>query len=288
VVSSAVAPLAIALGLMGAGGGRGVATWGTIVKRLTPLTETYSLGLVQAGINIRPQDLVIGIAAGAVVAWVAYMVALKPDPLQGFIALPVMLIAAFVVCGMIVRRLIARRLAKFTNQLELVLRLMVSGLRAGLSVRQALMMVVEQAQDPARHEFMRVIGQTNIGISVYDALDQLAQRLTSNEMTMLTRAIRLQSQTGGNLAKVLEQLASTIKERRRLARKIKAITSEGRATGGIISALPVGVGVMIMLTNPEMRIAMFGTQIGHLALGIAITLEGVGAFILMSMVKVDI
>jgi tight adherence protein B len=287
-VVSSLAPLAIAVGLTGAVGLLVVATWSRILKALTPLTETYSLGLVQAGINIRPQDLVIGIVTAAVVGWIAIMVFLKPEPLQGLIALPVLLLVAFGVCRIIVRRLIARRLAIFTNQLELVLRLMVSGLRAGLSIRQALTMVVEQSPDPARHEFMRVIGQTNIGISMYDALDQLAQRLTSNEMTMLTRAIRLQSQTGGNLAKVLEQLATTIKERRRLHRKIKAITSEGRATGTIISALPVGVGIIIMLTNPNMRDATLNTQIGHLSLGLAAALEGIGAFILMSMVKVDV
>jgi tight adherence protein B len=200
----------------------------------------------------------------------------------------VLLLVAFGICGIVVRKLIARRLNKFTNQLELVLRLLVSGLRAGLSIRQALVMVVEQAADPARQEFMRVIGQTNIGLSMYDALDQLAARLASNEMTMLTRAIRLQSQTGGNLAKVLEQLAATIKERRRLQRKIRAITSEGRATGGIISALPVGVGLMILLTNENMRDAMFTTSIGHMALGLAVALEGTGMFIMAMMIKVDI
>jgi tight adherence protein B len=216
------------------------------------------------------------------------MVGFKPDLLQGLLALPILIVFAFVVCGIVVRKLIARRLATFTNQLELVLRLIVSGLRAGLSIRQALLMVVEQSPDPARHEFMRVIGQTNIGMSMYDALDQLAVRLTSNEMTMLTRAIRLQSQTGGNLAKVLEQLASTIKERRRLQRKIKAITSEGRATGGIIGALPIGVGVMVLLMNSEMRDAMFNTYIGHLAFGLAVALEGIGIFVMMMMIKVDI
>jgi tight adherence protein B len=280
--------MAIALGLMGAVGLLVVSTWGRIVKGLTPLTETYSTGLVQAGINVRPQDLVIGIAAGAVVAWVGYMVVLKPDPLQGLIALPVLLVVAFGLTRIIVRKLIARRLAKFTNQLELVLRLMVSGLRAGLSIRQSLTMVVEQSPEPARHEFMRVIGQTNIGVSMYDALDGLAERLRSNEMTMLTRAIRLQSQTGGNLAKVLEQLASTIKERRRLQRKIKAITSEGRATGSIIGALPVGVGILILMTNANMRAAMINTAIGHYALGLAIVLEGIGIFILSLMIRVDI
>jgi tight adherence protein B len=280
--------MAIAFGVMGAVGLLVVATWSRIVKALAPLTETYSVGLVQAGIEVRSQDLVIGLAAGAVVAWVGYMVAFKPDLLQGIIALPVLLLIAFGLCGIVVRQLIARRLTKFTNQLELVLRLMVSGLRAGLSIRQALIMVIEQSPDPARHEFMRVIGQTNIGISMYDALDQLATRLKSNEMTMFTRAIRLQASTGGNLAKVLEQLASTIKERRRLERKIKAITSEGRATGSIISALPVGVGIMIMVTNEGMRSAMINTQIGHFALALAVVLEGVGIFILAMMIRVDI
>ncbi len=282
------APLLIALGVMGAVGLLVASTWSRIVQRLTPLTETYSLGLVQAGINIRPQDLVISIASAAVVAWVAYMVVFKPEPLVGLLALPVALVLAFGACRTIVRNLITRRRNKFTNQLELVLRLIVSGLRAGLSIRQALVMVVEQSPDPARHEFRRVIGQTNIGMSMYDALDLLAGRLASNEMTMLTRAIRLQAQTGGNLAKVLEQLASTIKERRRLHRKIKAITSEGRATGGIISALPIGVGIMILLTNPNMRASMFNTQIGHMAFGLAVALEGIGAFILAMMVRVDI
>jgi tight adherence protein B len=281
-------PILIALGMTGAVGLVVAATWGRIVKLLTPLTATYSTGLVQAGINIRPQDLVIGIATGAVVTWVAYMVICKPDPLMGLLALPVLLVAAFGGCRIVVRKLIARRLAKFTTQLELVLRLMVSGLRAGLSIRQALMMVVEQSPDPARHEFMRVIGQTNIGLSMYDALDGLAERLVSNEMTMLARSIRLQSQTGGNLAKVLEQLASTIKERRRLERKIKAITAEGRATGGIISALPIGVGLMILGTNAGMRDAMLNTDIGHMALGLAIALESIGVFVLAMMIRVDI
>lgn len=285
---NSLAPIAIGLGVLAAVGLLAVANWSRIVEAFAPLTKTFSLGLVQAGINVRPQDLMLGLTAGAVVVWIGYMVVFKPDLVLGIVALPVLVLAAFGLCGLVLRRLIARRLAQFTNQLELVLRLMVSGLRAGLSIRQALLMVVEQSPDPARREFMRVIGQTNIGISMYDALDQLSVRLKSNEMTMFTRAIRLQASTGGNLAKVLEQLAATIKERRRLERKIKAITSEGRATGSIISALPVGVGVMIMLTNEGMRNAMIYTQIGHLALGLAVVLEGVGIVILAMMIRVDI
>jgi tight adherence protein B len=282
------APMAIFLGGTVAIGLLVISTWSTIVKRLAPFAATYSTGLGQAGINIRPQDLVIGITTGAVVSWVAYMLLFKPDLLQGIIALPVLLLVGFGVCRIIVQQLISRRLAKFGNQLELVLRLISSGLRAGLSIRQAMVIVIEQAPDPARYEFMRVVGQTNIGMSLYDSLDLLAARMPSNEMTMMTRAIRVQAQTGGNLANVLDQLASTIRDRRRLARKIKAITSEGRATGMIISALPVGVGAFILIANPNMRDAMFFTTIGHYSLGLAIVLEGLGIFILALMIRVDI
>src|SRR5271154_5723838 len=114
----ALAPAMIFLGGTAAVALLVVSTWSTIVKRLEPFTQTYSTGLGQAGINIRPQELVIGIATGAVVAWVAFMFFFKPDLLEGLIALPVLLLVAFGACRVFVQRLIARRLAKFGNQLE--------------------------------------------------------------------------------------------------------------------------------------------------------------------------
>lgn len=285
---SAFVPAAIFIGGIAAVGLLVMSSWGRVVKALAPLTETYSVGLQRAGFNVRAQDLVMGVVGGAVVAWVSYMLIARPSPLVALLALPLLLLLGFGVCRAVVQRIIAKRLAVFTNQLELVLRLISSGLRVGMSIRQAMMLVIEQSPDPARHEFMRLIGQTNIGMSVYDALDILAKRMPSNEMTMMARAIRLQSQTGGNLAKVLEQLATTIKDRRRIQRKIRAITSEGRASGGIIGALPVVVGALIMALNPSMRDGMFETAIGHYAMLTAFIFEGTGIFILSRIVRVDI
>ena len=106
---------------------------------------------------------------------------------------------------------IARRLDAFITQLELALRLIAGGLRVGLGLRQALTIVIEELPDPARYEFLRVIGQTNIGVSILDAMDDLAERMPSNETLMMARVIRMQSQTGGDLARVLEQLAERSK-----------------------------------------------------------------------------
>jgi tight adherence protein B len=177
---------------------------------------------------------------------------------------------------------------KFGDQLELVLRLMASGLRAGLGLRQALVLVIDELDDPARTEFMRVVGQANIGLSVHDALDALVKRMPSDECSMMVRAIRVQSQTGGNLAKVLEHLAYTIKERRRVYRKMRALTAEGRMSAWVIALLPVVVGGMIMAFNAPMRHALLGTGLGHVVMVFVALLEASGVAILMRLMKFEV
>jgi tight adherence protein B len=112
--------------------------------------------------------------------------------------------------------------------------------------------------------------------------------MPSAEMTMFSRTIRIQSQTGGNLVKVIEHLAATIKARRRLQRKIRAISAEGRASGWVIGMLPVGVAVILVVTQPDMRKAIFSTFPGHMSLIAMAVLEGIGAFIIASMLKIDV
>ncbi len=114
--------------------------------------------------------------------------------------------------------------------------------------------------DPARVEFTRVLSQTQIGVSLYDALDALAERMPSGEMNMMARAIRLQGQTGGNLSRVLENMAGTIKERRRLAQKIRALTAEARATKWIITGLPIFVGIFVTTFESDIREGLFYTH----------------------------
>jgi tight adherence protein B len=125
-------------------------------------------------------------------------------------------------------------------------------------------------------------------VSVYDALDNLAKRMPCNETMMMSRAIRIQSQTGGDLSKILEHLAETIKERRRIQRKIAALTAEGRASAGILSGLPPFLAGFISITEPQMGHALLFTMPGHVALGIVCVLESLGVFTLMRMLKVDV
>jgi tight adherence protein B len=183
---------------------------------------------------------------------------------------------------------VKKRTNAFNEQLEMVLRMISNGLRVGLGMRQAIVLVTEELAEPARGEFMRVFGQTNIGISLNDALDGLVRRMPSEELRMMVDAIRVQSQTGGNLAKIMDHLAMTIKGRRAVTRKIKSLTGEAIAGAWVLGALPVLVGGFVMGTQPDMRASMINTTIGHIGLILFTVLEGAGIFTLMRLLSFDV
>lgn len=244
--------------------------------------------LDRAGMTVRPSDIALRVCAVTAVLWIALVLLIRPGALFAAVLL---LFSAGISAGgfeFILRMKIRKRLDQFVQQLEMALRLIGSGVRIGLGLRQALTMVIEEMPDPAKYEYVRVVGQTNIGVSVYDALDMLAKRMPSNETMMMARAIRIQSQTGGDLAKILEHLADTIKERRRIQRKISALTAEGRASAMILSSLPPLLTIFLSITEPPMGHALWFTLPGHISLFIVAVLEGLGTFWLLRMLKVDV
>ncbi len=285
---TALAPYAIFVGVAGAIGLIVVSFWQRLSAPFGPMIEEYRLALERADIRVRSEELLMAIVGGGAVLWLASVLLLHLDPVRGALCFPLALTFVAIAAKWEIARRSARRLSAFGDQLELVLRLMASGMRAGLGLRQALVMVIDELDDPARTEFRRVIGQANIGISIYDALDGLSRRMPSDEALMMTRAIRVQSQTGGNLAKVLEHLATTIKERRRVFRKMRALTAEGRMTGWVITLLPVFVGGMVMIFQHRMRDAILFTMIGHVVVVIVIVLELAGLMMLRRIMRFEV
>ena len=181
-----------------------------------------------------------------------------------------------------------RRTKKFMPQLESALRMIAGSLRVGLSLPQALVVVAEELDDPAKTEFARVVGRTNLGVSILDALDEMAERLPSSELSMTVRAIRVQARTGGDLADLLESVGDTIKARRTLARKVAALTAEGRMSAYVILALPIGVGIFLTISQPHMGHALMFTLIGHLALATVAVLETLAWLVIGQMLKVQL
>ncbi len=281
-------PIFVVLGVGGAVALAFFAFWQNVVRVIAQLMEPYRSGLERAAIPVKSEELAFTVLGIGTVPWGIITFFWHPSPLLGAAILVITLSASFFVMRAWINRRVYKRLMEFNNQLEMALRLIAGAMRVGLGLRQALVNVVTDMPDPARVEFTRVLSQTQIGVSLYDALDQLTDRMPSSEMAMMANAVRLQSQTGGNLSRVLENLAATIKERRRLARKVRALTAEARATKYIITALPVFVAVFVMGVEPEMRDGLLNTMIGRVCLLIVAGLLSLGWYLFNLISNIDI
>jgi tight adherence protein B len=262
--------------------------WDRLTAPLSRISTIFQDDLERAAIKMQSEQIVIGIVGFGLSAWLLVVVFAHPSFLVAGLLLPVMLGAAILVFRNFVQGRARKRAHAFNEQLEMVLRMISSGLRVGLGLRQALILVTEDVADPARVEFARAMGETNIGMTLNDALEGLGRRMPSDELRMMIDAIRIQSQTGGNLAKILDHLAATIKSRREIRRKVSTLTGEARAGAWVIGALPIFVGSFVMLTQPTMRAAMIGTTIGHLGFGLFVVLEGLGILTLRQLLRFEI
>src|SRR5581483_7224833 len=129
--------------------------------------------------------------------------------------------------------------------------LMANTLRSGMSLLQSMEMLSREAAPPTGPEYGRVVREIGLGIGPQDALLHLVRRLKSDDLDLMVTAILVQHEVGGNLAKILDTIAHTIRERVKLKGEIRAITSQQRMAGYMLSGLPLVVAGMIMVINPK-------------------------------------
>jgi tight adherence protein B len=283
-----VNPYAMAVGVMAMVGLLAYALSGNVGNLVKKFGEVYKVQLDRADMTMKPEEFGLIVLSIGAISWVAIALVLRVNPLSGALLLPICLAFSIFGGNFYLRMRGERRVAAFTQQLELCLRMMAGALRVGLGLRQAIILVSDEVPDPARREFQRVVGRTNVGISMLDALDELAASMPSHEVVMMARAIRVQAQTGGDLSRVLETLATTIRDRRRIHRKMSALTAQGRGGAWIIGALPLIVGGFVIITQRDMGDALLHTQTGWIALGIVGVLEILAIYSLNRILQFDV
>lgn len=154
-------------------------------------------------------------------------------------------------------------LEDFADALESMMRL----LKAGMPVTEAISMVAREFTGPVGEEMGRIFDQQKIGIPLSEAVLSGAKRMPLTEMQMFATAVAIQSQTGSSLSEVLENLANVIRARFSLKRKVTALSSEAKASAGIIGALPLLVMGGMYLTNRDYIMVLFEHPTGNLLLG---------------------
>ena len=132
----------------------------------------------------------------------------------------------------------ARRLKALVEQIPDVMTLLVGGLRAGYGLNQAIEAVVQQMPAPSSIEFGRVTRAVALGVPLQRALKDMAERVGSDDLTLVVTAINVQYEMGGNLATVLDSISQTVRERIRITREIRVLTAQQRFTGYVLAAFP--------------------------------------------------
>jgi tight adherence protein B len=272
----AVAPPSSALA--GAGAAAGAAVERMLARR--GRVDAGAAALERAGMTMRLPDFVLAVGLATLLAGVLGW--LVGGPLLALV------LAAAGPGG--AKALLAvragRRRAAFADQLDDSLQLMASSLRAGHSLLRAVDSVSAEAAAPTSEEFARLVNETRVGRDLSDALDELADRMGSEDFVWVAQAIAIHREVGGNLAEVLDAVGHTIRERNAIRRQVKALSAEGKLSAIVLMALPFGIVAFISLSNPGYLAKFTQSLAGYGMLGVAALLLLVGGLWLKKTVRI--
>jgi tight adherence protein B len=181
-----------------------------------------------------------------------------------------------------------KRLGKFEQGIPEALELIVSALRVGHSLNAAMGLVSRECPDPVGGEFRLTFDEMNYGLELKSALDNLVTRVPLQDVKIVCTAILIQRESGGNLAEVLEKTAQVIRERFRLKRQVLTHTAQGRLTGWILTLLPVVLGMLLYMVNPELMSLLWKKDLGIKLLYAAGIMIVIGGLIIRKIVNMDV
>jgi tight adherence protein B len=163
-----------------------------------------------------------------------------------------------------------------------------SALRAGHSLVGALSVVVDDAPEPSRREFRRVVADEQLGVPLEEALGVVADRMHNRDLEQVALVAALQRETGANSAEVLDRISDTVRERAALRRLVRTLTAQGRMARWIVSALPVALLLVISVLNPSYMTPMYHRTPGQVLLFLAALMVISGSLVIRKIVNIRV
>ena len=180
-----------------------------------------------------------------------------------------------------------RRMNAFLQEFPNAVDVIVRGIKAGLPLNDCMGIIAAEAKEPVNHEFMKIIETQKMGVPMTEAIQKLYKNVPLTEANFFGIVIAIQQAAGGNLSEALGNLSKVLRDRKKMKAKIQAMSSEAKASAGIIGALPVIVTILIYITTPDYISLLFTHETGNLILlGSAIWM-GIGIMVMKSMINFD-
>lgn len=259
-----------------------VIPWLTRLLSETRIQRSLQAQIIQAGLLLRPAELLVLMGLGAAVGVTAGSVAFE---LIGAVAGAIVLgVAPWAYIK--VRQGIRKK--RLMLQLPDALDLICSSLRAGYGFVQAMGNVASQMTPPVSDEARRLGEEVGLGLSLDAALQRMMERTGSHDFELMCSAVQIQTRTGGNLAEVLGNLSEVIRARIQLAGEIAALTAEGRLSGSILLALPFVFAGILSYLSPGYLDPLFNESLGHILLGAGIALMAVGVIAIHKLLSIEL
>ena len=181
-----------------------------------------------------------------------------------------------------------RRMSRFEFQLPEAMDLISRSMRAGHSFPSGLDMVAKEGRDPISVEFRKTSEEINFGISVQEALLNMANRVPSTDLRYFVVAVLIQRETGGNLTELLDKLASLMRKRFQLFDKVRALSAEGRISGWILGVMPFFVAGAVQMVNPGFLFILLDDPLGIRMVTGALVFMVIGAFWMWRIVQIRV
>jgi tight adherence protein B len=200
------------------------------------------------------------------------------------LAFAALIVGGFLPVGFVVYKA-RKRVTAFERQLPDLLMSIAASLKAGHSFKQGLQAVVDEGMEPAAKELKRVLTETRLGRPMEDALEEMADRVGSKNVSFIVTAVNVQNQVGGSLAGLFDMVADTVRQRQQFAAKIKGLTAMGRMSAYVLMGLPFLMAGAITLLNPSYMSPLFHTSTGHTLIIVGLTMMLIGSLFLKKIVS---
>ncbi len=178
-----------------------------------------------------------------------------------------------------------RRRKKFTNHFAGAIDVIVRSVKSGLPTNEALRIVARESPDPVGSEFTRLVEGLKVGVSLDQGLKRMFDSMPTPEVGFFSIVMTIQSRSGGNLSEALGNLSAVLRDRKRLEGKIRAMSSEAKASSMIIGSLPPGVMLLVYMTTPGYIALLFTEKMGNLMLAGCVFWMSTGIFVMRKMIN---
>lgn len=243
------------------------------------------LRLERAGLFISTKTFWIASCVCGVVVGFLVHISLDPSSLRLVATAVAAFVGTFGLPRWYVKRKTTKRQDKFLRELANSMDVIVRGVKTGLPLNECLQIVARESPEPICTEFKEVVDQQRVGIPLGEALERMATRVPLPEVRFLTIVIGIQQSAGGNLSEALGNLASVLRDRIKMQMKVKALSSEAKASTIVLGSLPPGVAIMMYLITPSYIEPLFSTTTGNFIIAVGVIMKTMGLLIMRKMIN---